>query len=55
MLRRILQAIQAAISQAFNTPEIRSMFDKKRPDLLRDKMASLQVRPLCLITLETCS
>lgn len=33
------QAIQAAISQAFQTPEVIRLFAKKQPDQLRTKLA----------------
>jgi ABC-type spermidine/putrescine transport system permease subunit I len=37
------QAIQAAISQAFKTPEVIRMFAQKQPDQLRKRLANLQV------------
>ena len=38
-----VQAIQAAISEAFKTPEVIRLFAKKQPDLLRKKLSTLQV------------
>lgn len=35
-------AIQAAISEAFKTPEVIRMFAKKQPDQLRQKLAQMQ-------------
>ncbi|KAI1309397.1 Protein LZIC [Halotydeus destructor] len=35
-------AIQAAISQAFKTPEVISMFAKKQPDQLRIKLSQIE-------------
>lgn len=35
------QAIQAAISQAFKTPEVIQMFAKKQPDQLREKLSQI--------------
>lgn len=35
-------AIQAAISQAFRTPEVIRMFARKQPDQLRQKLAELE-------------
>mmetsp|Transcript_18900 Transcript_18900/g.26603 ORF Transcript_18900/g.26603 Transcript_18900/m.26603 type:complete len:200 (-) Transcript_18900:242-841(-) len=35
-------ALQAAISQAFKTPEVIRMFAKKQPDALRKRLAALQ-------------
>lgn len=37
-----LQAIQAAISQAFKTPEVIQMFAKKQPDQLREKLSQIE-------------
>lgn len=37
-----LQAIQAAISQAFKTPEVIQMFAKKQPDQLREKLFQIE-------------
>jgi hypothetical protein len=37
-----LQAIQAAVSDAFKTPEVIRMFAQKQPDQLRLRLASLQ-------------
>ena len=39
------QAIQAAVSQAFKTPEVIKMFAKKQPELLRQRLANLKVCP----------
>lgn len=36
------QAIQAAISQAFKTPEVIQMFAKKQPDQLREKLSQIE-------------
>jgi len=36
-----LQAIQAAISEAFKTPEVIQMFAKKQPGQLRQKLAEV--------------
>jgi len=36
------KAIQAAISQAFKTPEVIHMFAKKQPDQLRTKLAQVE-------------
>lgn len=38
----VLQAIQAAISQAFKTPEVIQMFAKKQPDQLREKLSQIE-------------
>lgn len=35
-------ALQAAVSQAFKTPEVIRMFAQKQPDQLRSRLASLQ-------------
>lgn len=35
-------AIQAAISQAFKTPEVIQMFAKKQPDQLREKLSQIE-------------
>ncbi|KAK4305907.1 hypothetical protein Pmani_022223 [Petrolisthes manimaculis] len=35
-------AIQAAISQAFKTPEVIQMFAKKQPDQLREKLSQVE-------------
>ena len=40
----ILQAIQAAVSRAFQTPEVIRLFAKKEPGQLRQRLAGLQVR-----------
>ncbi|XP_063879720.1 protein LZIC-like [Scylla paramamosain] len=37
-----LSAIQAAISQAFKTPEVIQMFAKKQPDQLREKLSQIE-------------
>ena len=36
------QAIQAAISNAFKTPEVIKMFAKKQPGQLRERLANLK-------------
>lgn len=36
------QAIQAAVSQAFKTPEVIRMFAQKQPDQLRKRLATLK-------------
>jgi hypothetical protein len=41
----LLQAIQAAVSQAFKTPEVIRMFAKKDNNSLRNRLTSLQVSP----------
>jgi cysteinyl-tRNA synthetase len=41
-LNRIQLAIQAAISDAFQTPEVLRMFAKKQPGQLRDRLAQVQ-------------
>jgi len=41
-----LQAIQAAISQAFKTPEVIRMFAKKQPRQLRTRLAEVIVSVL---------
>lgn len=38
----LIQAIQAAISQAFKTPEVIQMFAKKQPDQLREKLFQIE-------------
>ena len=44
-----IQAIQAAISEAFRTPEVIRMFAKKQPGQLRERLAqvSLQYFDVC--------
>lgn len=37
------KAIQAAVSQAFKTPEVIKLFARKEPRLLRSKLVSIQV------------
>lgn len=37
----LFQAIQAAISQAFKTPEVIRMFAKKQPGQLRTRLAEV--------------
>ena len=37
----LLQAIQAAISQAFKTPEVIRLFAKKQPGQLRTRLAEV--------------
>lgn len=37
----VFQAIQAAISQAFKTPEVIRMFAKKQPGQLRTRLAEV--------------
>jgi hypothetical protein len=37
----LLKAIQAAISEAFKTPEVIRMFAKKQPGQLRDRLAEV--------------
>jgi hypothetical protein len=39
-----LKAIQAAISQAFKTPEVIAMFAKKQPGQLRERLQHLQAQ-----------
>uniref|UniRef100_A0A8C2JLA1 Leucine zipper and CTNNBIP1 domain containing n=1 Tax=Cyprinus carpio TaxID=7962 RepID=A0A8C2JLA1_CYPCA len=41
MTAHIYQAIQAAISQAFKTPEVIRLFAKKQPGQLRTRLAEL--------------
>ena len=41
-VRACVQAIQAAVSDAFKTPEVIRMFANKQPDQLRLRLASLQ-------------
>jgi len=41
-LGSIQLAIQAAVSQAFKTPEVIKMFAKKQPELLRQRLAGLK-------------
>jgi len=36
-----LQAIQAAVSEAFRTPEVIRMFAKKQPGQLRERLAQV--------------
>ena len=42
------QAIQAAIQQAFKTPEVIRMFAQKQPDQLRKRLAVLEVHEQCV-------
>jgi len=42
-----VQAIQAAISEAFRTPEVIRMFAKKQPGQLRERLS--QVSMQCLL------
>ena len=44
-----MQAIQAAISEAFKTPEVIRMFAKKQPGQLRQRLAD--VRRLTCVTI----
>jgi hypothetical protein len=37
------QAIQAAVSEAFKTPEVIRMFAQRQPKLLRERLENLQV------------
>jgi hypothetical protein len=37
----LFKAIQAAISEAFKTPEVIRMFAKKQPGQLRDRLAEV--------------
>lgn len=41
MTANIYQAIQAAISQAFKTPEVIRLFAKKQPGQLRTRLAEV--------------
>ena len=43
-LGRMRQAIQAAISDAFKTPEVAAMFAKKEPGQLRQRLQQLQLK-----------
>lgn len=43
------QAIRAAISQAFKTPEVIRLFAKKQPDQLRIKLAQVCTKAICLV------
>ena len=38
-----IQAIQAAVSEAFKTPEVIGMFAKKQPGQLRERLNELKV------------
>lgn len=38
-----LKAIQAAVSEAFKTPEVIKLFAKKEPGQLRDRLEELKV------------
>ena len=40
----LTQAIQAAVSQAFKTPEVIRLFATKQPQQLRSRLGQLQVR-----------
>jgi len=42
-LNRMQLAIQAAISEAFKTPEVIRMFAKKQPGQLRTRLAEVRV------------
>ena len=44
----IFQAIQAAISEAFHTPEVIQMFAKKQPGQLREKLAEVFIFPVLI-------
>jgi len=39
----VLQAIQAAVSEAFRTPEVIRLFAKKQPGQLRERLAQVCV------------
>lgn len=39
-----LQAIQAAVSQAFKTPEVIRMFAQRQPRQLRERLDAVQAR-----------
>jgi len=41
-----IQAIQAAISEAFRTPEVIRMFAKKQPGQLRERLAQVSLQYL---------
>lgn len=45
----ILQAIQAAISDAFKTPEVIRLFAKKQPGQLRQRLTDVRQHIVCLI------
>ena len=40
--KSIFQAIQAAISEAFKTPEVIRMFAKKQPGQLRQRLSEVR-------------
>jgi len=42
MMLAFLKAIQAAISDAFRTPEVIRMFAKKQPGQLRERLAEVR-------------
>ena len=46
-LNRMQLAIQAAISEAFKTPEVIRMFAKKQPGQLRQRLAEVRYLEHC--------
>ena len=53
-LNRMQLAIQAAVSQAFQTPEVIQMFAKKQQPLLRQRLAEVKNFLFCQITIYIC-
>jgi flavin-binding protein dodecin len=47
----LLQAIQAAVSNAFKTPEVIRWFAKREPGQLRDRLAGVRARVSICMTL----
>lgn len=42
-MHKLFQAIQAAISEAFKTPEVIKMFAKKQPGQLRQRLSEVRL------------
>ena len=45
-MHKLFQAIQAAISEAFKTPEVIKMFAKKQPGQLRQRLSEVRLLKL---------
>ena len=51
-MHKLFQAIQAAISEAFKTPEVIKMFAKKQPGQLRQRLSEVRLLKMFSLILD---